>query len=66
MTKNTNNTDFRNIDIDAYGENNFDEGDDKLDLDERGPDEIEIKKLLDALVKQQKLVSNSNLFIFIF
>ena len=46
MTKNTNNTDFRNIDIDQYGENNYDEGDDKTELDERGADENLVKQLL--------------------
>lgn len=48
MTKNTNNTDFRNIDIDAFGENNYDEGEDKIDQDDRGPDEKEIRGLLES------------------
>lgn len=46
MTKNTNATDFMHVDIDAYGENNYDDTDDKNDLDEKGPDETEVKKLL--------------------
>ena len=49
MTKNNNNTDFRNVDIDLYGENNYnDEGDDKTEQDERGPDENEVRRLLES------------------
>jgi actin related protein 2/3 complex, subunit 5 len=47
MTKNTNASGFRKVDVDAFTENdNYD--DDKNEVNELGPNEKEVKQLLDG------------------
>lgn len=47
MTKNTNASGFRKVDVDALTENdNYD--DDKNEVNELGPNEREVKQLLDS------------------
>ena len=49
MSKNTGASGFRKIDVDAYNEeDNVNEDGNESGIDERGPNEVEIKKLLDS------------------
>jgi hypothetical protein len=52
MSKNTNTSGFRKIDIDAFDPENYKDDDDQNNQsDERGPNEQEITNLLNSLIK---------------
>ena len=44
MSKNTGRTQFRNVDVDQFDENNFQ--DDQTDEEVKGPDEAEVQNFL--------------------